>query len=316
MFWQVGTAAGMGAGTIFAGNLLASATITSGAGITSPGGGLYAVDGPVTLDSNHLTACQVTPPPNADPHPTPNPLTPSPTPVPAATNPNLGAAARFGVLAHTGVANTGLTTVSGDVGVSSAAAIDGFPPGVVTSGGIHNADTPALTAQSDLQSAFTNAASQACDIDLTGLDLGARTVLAGVSCFDAAAALTGTVPLTLDAQGDADAVFIFKIGDVLNTAAGSRVALANGAQACNVFWAVGTTAGMAADTVFVGNVLARTSITSGARVTDQGGWTVRTEWSHHAGQQSSHGVPVDAEPTADCRPPRPEAERPVSTICP
>jgi hypothetical protein len=188
-----------------------------------------------------------------------------------ATNPNLQSAAFFALFGDTGVVNTGLSSVTGDVGVSSGAAVAGFPPGVVSGGDIHVGDSLAATAHADAQTAYANAAAEPCDVSLTGLDLGGQTVLAGVSCYSAAAALTGTTPLTLDAQGDANAIFVFKIGSTLDTAAGSSVVLANGAQACNVFWQVGGAAGLGASTSFIGTILASTSITSGAGVTNQGG---------------------------------------------
>jgi hypothetical protein len=175
------------------------------------------------------------------------------------------------VFGDTGVANTGLSNVTGNVGVSSGAAVAGFPPGVVSGGDIHLGDTLATNAHTDAQTAYANAAAEPCNVSLTGLDLGGRTVVAGVSCYAGAAALTGTTPLTLDARGDANAIFVFQIGSTLDTAAASSVVLANGAQACNVFWQVGTAAGLGANTSFMGNILAATAITSGAGVTNQGG---------------------------------------------
>jgi hypothetical protein len=208
----------------------------------------------------------------ATPTPTPTPVnTPSPTPQPTAIRPDLGSGASFAAFGHMSVANTGLTTVVGNVGVSPSWNVAGFPPGVITSGAMHVGDALAMSARTDLQSAYATASGQSCDFDLTGLDLGGRTVKAGVSCFSAAAALTGTVPLVLDGQGNPDAVFIFKIGSTLDTAAASRMVVANQADPCNVFWQVNGAAGMAAGSVFVGNVLAATSVTSGAGVTNPGG---------------------------------------------
>jgi hypothetical protein len=102
---------------------------------------------------------------------------------------------------------------------------------------------------------------------MTGLDLGGKTLIAGVYCFSSSAQLTGT--LTLDAQGNANAVFIFKIGSTLTTASGSSVLLINGGTLCNVFWQVGSSATLGTTTSFAGNILALTSITltTGATVT-------------------------------------------------
>ena len=90
-------------------------------------------------------------------------------------------------------------------------------------------------------------------------DLGGRTLTPGVYGSASSLGLTGTV--TLDAQGDPDAVFVFQAGSTLITASGSRVSLVNGAQACNVFWQVGSSATLGSSTVFAGNILALASIT-------------------------------------------------------
>ena len=94
---------------------------------------------------------------------------------------------------------------------------------------------------------------------MTGQDLGGKTLTAGVYCFSSSAQLTGV--LTLDAQGSANAVFIFKIGSTLTTASGSSVVLINGGSLCNVFWQVGSSATLGTTTAFGGNILALTSIT-------------------------------------------------------
>jgi hypothetical protein len=69
--------------------------------------------------------------------------------------------------------------------------------------------------------------------------------------------------MTLDAQGDTDAVFIFQIGSTLTTASGTRVVLVNGAQAKNIYWLVGTSATLGTNSVFVGTIMANASITLG-----------------------------------------------------
>ncbi|HVL49876.1 MAG TPA: ice-binding family protein, partial [Actinomycetota bacterium] len=173
---------------------------------------------------------------------------------------DLGTAESFAVLAGQGVTNTGSTVVSGDLGTWPNPAITGFPPGTVINGTIHAADAVALQAQSDLTIAYDDAASRACDQDLTGQDLGGLTLVAGVYCFDTSAQLTGE--LTLDAEGNPDAVFIFKIGSTLITATDSTVNLINGAQACNVFWQVGSSATLGVGSTFAGTILALTSITA------------------------------------------------------
>lgn len=176
----------------------------------------------------------------------------------AATATSLGSAESFAVLGATTVTNTGPTIVTGDLGVSPGTAVTGFPPGNVI-GTIHSADEVALQAQNDVTTAYNALASQACNTDLTGQDLGGLTLTPGVYCLSSSASLTGI--LTLDSQGNSDAVFVFQIGSTLVTAPNSSVALINGTNACNVFWQVGSSATVDTTTTFVGKILALTSIT-------------------------------------------------------
>lgn len=182
-----------------------------------------------------------------------------------AAAPSLGTAQSYAVLASSTLTNVGPTTILGDIGVSPAPAIIGFPPGIVT-GTVHVADAAAAQARSDLTTAYNALAGGACDVDLTGQNLGGLTLTPGVYCLSAAAQLTGT--LTLNAQGNPSAVFVFQIGSTLTTAANSSVKLINGGKPCNVFWQIGTSATVGAGTAFVGDILALTSITlnSGAKV--------------------------------------------------
>ncbi|MHB8377811.1 MAG: ice-binding family protein [Dehalococcoidia bacterium] len=176
----------------------------------------------------------------------------------AATAPNLGSAASFAILAGTTVTNTGSTTINGSLGVSPGSAVTGFPPGTVTGGTIHAADAVALQAQNDVITAYNALAGQACTGNKTGIDLGGLTLTPGVYCFSSSAQLTGT--LTLDAQGNSAAVFIFQIVSALNTAPGSSVQVINGGTGCNVYWQVGSSATLGTTTAFKGNILALTSI--------------------------------------------------------
>jgi len=178
----------------------------------------------------------------------------------AATAPSLGTAQNFAVLGAT-VTNTGPTMISGgNLGVSPGLAITGFPPGIVNPPGtIHAGDAVALQAQSDATIAYNNLAGQPCTSDLTGQDLGGLTLIPGVYCFSSSAQLTGT--LTLDAQGNAGAVFIFKVGSTLTTASNSAVRVINGGSVCNVYWQIGSSATLGTNTAFAGNVLASASIT-------------------------------------------------------
>jgi hypothetical protein len=177
-----------------------------------------------------------------------------------AINVDLGMADSFAVLAGSTVTNTNTPTiVHGDLGVSPGSAITGFPPGMVIGGVTHAADAVAMQAQSALTTAYNFAASEACSLDLTGSDLGGHTLTSGVYCFSSSAQLTGT--LTLNAQGNSNAVFVFKIGSALTTASGSSVVFTNGGQGDSVFWQVGESATLGTTTTFQGNILALTSIT-------------------------------------------------------
>jgi type VI secretion system secreted protein VgrG len=172
------------------------------------------------------------------------------------------------VLAGSTVTNTNTPTiVMGDLGVSPGSAVTGFPPGTVIGGTIHAADAAAAQAQSDLTNLYNTLASTACNTDLTGQDLGGKTLTPGVYCFSTSAQLTGT--LTLDAQGNPNAIFLFKIGSSLTTASGSSVLLINSASSCGVFWQVGSSATLGTGTSLAGNIVALTSITlnTGAGVT-------------------------------------------------
>ena len=116
-----------------------------------------------------------------------------------------------------------------------------------------------LSAQNSLTTAYNALASQGCTADLTGQDLGGKTLTPGVYCFSSSAQLTGT--LVLNAQGNANAVFIFKTGSTLTTASNSLVVVNNGGQICNVFWQIGSSATLGTGSTVAGNILALTSIT-------------------------------------------------------
>jgi uncharacterized protein with beta-barrel porin domain len=174
--------------------------------------------------------------------------------------PNMGTAADFAVLAGSTVTNTGPSVLTGNLGVSPGSAITGFPPGIVTPpGATHAANAVAVQAQVDLTTAFNALAGRPTTSNLTGQNLGGLTLTPGVYNFDSSAQLTGS--LTLNAQGNPNAVFIFNIGSTLTTASSSTVTVIGGGQGTNVFWRVGSSATLGTTTSFVGDILALTSIT-------------------------------------------------------
>jgi hypothetical protein len=172
----------------------------------------------------------------------------------------LGAASTFVILAGSTVTNTGATTtIVGDVGVSPGSAITGLPAGQPTGGSTHAADAAAASAQTALTTTYNDLAGRARNATMTGVNLGGRTFRTGVFFWSSSAQLTGAV--TLDAQGDPNAVFIFQIGSTLTTASSSSVVLIGGADAKNVFWQIGSSATLGTATAFRGNIVALASIT-------------------------------------------------------
>ncbi|MFD9741645.1 ice-binding family protein [Umezawaea sp. NPDC059074] len=177
---------------------------------------------------------------------------------------DLGTAGSYSVLGGQAVTNTGPSTLQGDLGVSPGTAITGFPPGLAA-GATHQADAVAEQAQSDLVIAYDDAAGRALTASVAG-DLVGQTLPGGVYKSTGPLALSGT--LTLDGQGDPTSVFLFQVASTLITASASSVSLINGAQACNVYWQVGSSATLGTNSSFVGTILALTSIsvTTGAVV--------------------------------------------------
>jgi hypothetical protein len=198
-------------------------------------------------------------------------------PAQGATAVPLGTAGTFAILGGSGITNTLATTISGDVGSSPTSSQTGFGacPGfadcVTLTGGNHvdpdPNDAATVLAKADLTLAYVNAAGQTPT--LTGTDLVGQILAPGA--YNSASGtfeLSGTV--VLDGQNDPNAVFIFQTNTTLVTAAASNVSLIRGAQACNVFWQVGTAATLGANSTFRGTILAHDDISLGAGVTVDG----------------------------------------------
>jgi hypothetical protein len=180
---------------------------------------------------------------------------------PDAVAPDLKSAASFVALAHETLTNTGPGFFIGNVGVSPGTAVIGLLPAQVINGSIYTGTDPiAVQAMLDAGDAYTALAGQTCDVNLTGQDLGGMTLAPDVYCFNTSAQLTGA--LVLDAQGNSNAVWVFKIGSTLTTASGSSVTLINGGNPLNLFWQVGSSATLGTTTRFQGNIFAYTSVTS------------------------------------------------------
>jgi hypothetical protein len=188
----------------------------------------------------------------------------------------LGTAAEYSVLAHSTVTNDGLSVLDQNLGLAPGTSVTGFPPGLLTPPAVQNvANGAALQAKADLDAAYVDAAGRDVDATTTA-DLGGLLLQAGVYAGPDHGALAITGPLVLDGAGDPTSVFIFQTDSSLTTAVGSTVSLINGAQACNVFWQVGSAATLNSDSVFVGNILALASVDVSTNVTIEGRALART----------------------------------------
>jgi hypothetical protein len=184
----------------------------------------------------------------------------------AATAIGLGTAKSYAVLAGSGITNTNPTTITGDIGTGpTVTTITGRSE--ITLTGIEVTDQVKVgAAKADLQTAYDNAAGQATTRTISA-DLAGETLNPGVYTSASSMGLSGA--LTLNGGGNADAIFVFQTVSALTINPSSSVTLINGAQACNVFWKVGSSATLDTGTVFVGNILAHDSVSlnTGARVT-------------------------------------------------
>ncbi|MCU1390433.1 MAG: hypothetical protein JWL72_3771 [Ilumatobacteraceae bacterium] len=184
---------------------------------------------------------------------------------------SLATAANYSVLGATTVSNTNPSVLDQSVGLSPGTSIVGFPPGIVLAPGIIDAASPtALQAQNDLTAAYIDAAGRSVEFTQTNPDLVGQTLIPGVYAATAKAPLGLSGQLVLDGQNDPNAVFIFQTDSTLITSTGSTIELINGASECNVFWQVGSSATLASGSVFVGNILALTSITVDSAVVVHG----------------------------------------------
>jgi LPXTG-motif cell wall-anchored protein len=185
----------------------------------------------------------------------------------------VGTASTFAVLAGTGITNTGATTASGTAGADFGSAPTGTFTGdtlVTTTGTKYTAvDAAVESAKLALVTAYDDAAGRTPST-VVATELGGATLLEGVySSASGELGITGT--LTLDAADNPDAVWIFQAASTLITATDSQVVLLNGADPCNIFWQVTSSATLGTNSVFVGHVFALESIqaTTGATVYGQ-----------------------------------------------
>ena len=185
----------------------------------------------------------------------------TPTPVP------LGTLSSVAILASSTVTNTGNSVVAGDVDLYAGTSVTGFPPGTVNNGTEHVTDAVAKQAQGDLTTAYNAAAAEAPTAPIVA-DLAGQTLTAGT--YNSASSIGLSGALTLNGSGNANSIFVFQAGSTLTTGSASSVVLENGAQACNVFWQVGSSATLGTTTNFVGTIMAKASVTLDNGVTVKG----------------------------------------------
>ena len=180
----------------------------------------------------------------------------------------LGTATSYAVLAGDTITNTGATTINGDLGLHPGTAVTGAP---TVNGTSNVANGAAQQAKADLRTAYLDAEGRAGPALIAAGALGGRTLAPGLYKDDGAPASLGIATgQTLTLQGDASSVWIFQSASTLIAETGSRVVLSGGAQACNVFWQVGSSATLRTGASFVGTVMAHTSITVENSVTVAG----------------------------------------------
>jgi hypothetical protein len=209
-------------------------------------------------------------------------------PAPSATNPivipvqnasmasiSLAGTTDLAVLAGTAITSTGATTITGDLGLSPGSSVGGFPPGILN-GTQHINDNIATQAKLDLTAAYNDAAGRtSTDIVTLSGNIGGLTLTPGLYKSTSSLAISSG-DLTLDAKGNANAVFIIQIATTLTTTSARKVVLSGGALASNIFWQVGSSATFGTTSVFKGNILAMQSITFNTGATLDGRALART----------------------------------------
>lgn len=172
----------------------------------------------------------------------------------------LNSASTFGIMATSAITNTGATIINGDVSLDPGTSMTGFPPGIVN-GSIHINDAVSAQARADLLIAYNFAKTLPPGTTISaGADLGALYPL-GIppGTYTSGSTMLVSTPLTLDAGGNANAVWVFQIGSSFTTSA--SVSLANGAQAKNVFWVPTADGTIGVGTIFYGTIISGRDVT-------------------------------------------------------
>ena len=172
----------------------------------------------------------------------------------AATDPLLGTSGNYAVIASSSITDAGASWITGKMALDPGTSITGFPPATSGPRDVHPAPA-ALTARNDATTAYNNAAAEP-GCSNTGVELGSQTLGPGLYC-NGTMGISAGLTLTLNGGG----IYIFQVGTTIITGASARVLLINGAQPCDIFWQVGSSATLGASTAFEGTILAHASIT-------------------------------------------------------
>jgi hypothetical protein len=220
LFAKIG-AVGIGAGTVLEGRMLTmEGAITTGADcIVSPVPGICTI--PIFCESG------CTPAPSVD---------------------VLGVLSNYALFTSFGaVSNTSTSGINGNIGTNVGAS-SGYGSSIVI-GSFQTANAATAQAKIDIDNAYTALMALPNTVTDHAAAFGiGDTLNAGVYFVNGAGSLGGT--MTLDAQNDSAAIFVFKFAGAFGVAAGSKIILANGARRCNVFWIGG--AGVATGAVSIG----------------------------------------------------------------
>ena len=240
IFWTVGGAINIGDHTIMRGNVIANNGAIDLATDVVVDGRILSTTGAITLLNSTVKM------PAGCGKPT---LT-------GPVAPNLGEVRCYAIFsANGGVTNDGITMVKGDVGTNV-----GLTAGYVdanVNGKIHPApDASTAQAATDLNNAYNYLNALPYDIQLLRPDLFGNDLELTPHTYwmNAATALTGTV--TLNGQGNPDAVFVIQINGAFSTGINAKVVLTNGTQAKNVFWKIDGAVGITSSSVLKGTIIA------------------------------------------------------------
>ena len=170
----------------------------------------------------------------------------------------LGSDATFVALGNTTVTVTGGGTITGNIGISPGSTFIAGNPAVTVNGTVYASGAIAAQAQADLTTAYNDAAGRQTPVIVAG-NIGGQTLTPGLYMSTSSLSISSGT-LTLDAQGNPNAVFIFQIASTLTMTSGQQVVLAGSASAANIFWQVGSSATIGTTAVIHGNILAQVSV--------------------------------------------------------